>query len=359
VGSAPKIVPSVKTMLLHEWYYRLLESGSTAHTQAKDDALAVLVTSLEDILYGKVALKGNQQKLTVEEWLSKFKKDLYYSKDLKAFQANHIGILDSLSDLTALVTTATNAYDAIKTILGVDKSASYLNNSGIPASFTNYSLNTLGNFTRIVDPLINSRNAKVKEFKSYMSSLSSGLLEFKDYSLSMKKRTDLQVKVTLTEFDLNGKELEKKYQTEFHVVYFQPLVPYFSAALAWSPHKFYNYSLANNGTENVIQESAEKRYWQAAFFLNWFLNLKQDDFHIILPQVGVGTGGELPIIYTGLGVAIRERLAITGGYSFAFEKMLSSKQPGDIVADESILKADLTREVSGKGYLSLSYRVGK
>ena len=366
--AAPALTPKVTTALLHEWYYRLLVDGPFTHTQAKDDALAADIATLEGILFEKIAIKSSPQKLNVEEWLLKFKKDLFFKETFAKFQAEFKGVEDSLIVLTTRITDAQAAYDRIKKILQADKPDSYLypvlnaanlSSTSKEALFLNYSLNTLGNFTRTVDPLLTARLAKVKEFSNFLTTISKAMVKFTDHELKMEKRKDIKVKITITEFDLNGKELDKKYSTEFHVIYFQPLVPYFSAAFVWSPHKFYNYTLADNGTEKVIQESVEKRYWQPAVFLNWFVNLGVEDFHLIAPQIGVGTGGELPILYTGIGCAIRERLAFSLGGSYAFEKRLSTKHPGEVVADEATLKGDLTHQVSVRMYLSLTYRIGK
>lgn len=354
-AAGPKFVPKVRTILLSEWYYKLVDSGLAAHTQAKDDELQTLVTALEQVLFGKVTLSGEPDSRTVDEWLVKFKTDLFNAASLKDFDSAHNTVTTSVKELNTHINAAKKAYDEIKKILQVGN-GSYL--VGASDNFTNYSLNTLGNFTRTVDPIIAGRLTKVNEFDTYMKSLKQTIVDYKDHPLTMEKRKDLKVKINITEFDVNGKELEKKYASEFHVIYFQPLVPYFSAAFAWSPHKFYNYTLVTEGTGSVIQETTEKRYWQPAVFVNWFLNIKQEDIHFILPQIGVGTGGELPIFYTGLGVAIRERLAFTGGYSYAFEKQLKTKKAGDTVADEATLKGDLTREISARGYLSLTYRIG-
>jgi hypothetical protein len=144
----------------------------------------------------------------------------------------------------------------------------------------------------------------------------------------------------------------------FTIINGRPLfIPFLSPGVAWFPEDitYTSFTLDND----TITESISTKTILPTVYVNFYSKLGKN-WYGILPQIGLSSGKELPMVLVGGGIAYGNRFILTAGVPIYWVQKLKSKEPGD-QANEKEFKEALGFEFSEKYplYISISVRLGK
>jgi len=195
---------------------------------------------------------------------------------------------------------------------------------------------------------------------------------FEEKKIDNISRDSLQVvniKVTPKElkFDRTNKKLtlEKKeaesINTTLNFEKFSRFVPEVRPALVYTNLTFPKFGTeTNDSDELVVADAGEEKFNKinAGLMINFNYYTGDDEF-VPFFQLGAGPSKKYPILFSGVGVRLNEKLMISGGGAWTWINELSSLAIGDLVSGTSVIEDDQKFKFTTKPklYLSIQFKL--
>lgn len=356
-----KVESKIKTITLKDWVLQMVIQDD--YTEALDDSLISMISKIESLALFKISI--NKKSASVEEHIKASSKALYEAGTLEDYQK---AIKVAVEAKVILDTVYAKANRAVGHLIKTIK------NPGLKLSqaLELYSSNTADGFEFKIKPLMETKKKALDGFdqfllknkafsetyknKLHVPVLSQIYYQFNEYEFRDKEK---DLKVTLSHRKISEGVVSQDSSTlVLTVIDGRPsFVPFMAPGLGYFPSDvtFTSYTLDND----TITQSISTKTVLPALYFNFYSKLGKN-WYSILPQIGVGTGKELPMILLGAGIAYGNRFLITAGIPFYWVQKLKHKNPGEH-AEEGDLKEALGFRASGKYplYISVSMRIGK
>lgn len=351
----------IKTITLKDWAYKLLEQPS--YSQALDDSLTKMISRVENLLFFKVVI--DKKSANFDDHVKDVSKPLYDAVTLEDYKA---AIVALKAKKTLLDNAVSNANASFENLLKTIRDPGF----AVSPGFKMYSSNTADEFEARIKPMIQAKQKILKDLEEFINK--NDEIQ-KQYSKCESKEINGHKYYLFNEFQFINKEKDLEIilshrkisegvlskdstAVKFTIVNGRPLfVPFLSPGVAWFVSDV-TYTSFNLDNDTITQSVSTKTILPTAY-VNFYSKLGKN-WYGILPQIGLSSGKELPMILIGGGLAYGNRFILTAGFPVYWVQKLKSKSPGEY-ATEKEFKDALGFEFSRKYplYISLSVRLGK
>ncbi len=178
-----------------------------------------------------------------------------------------------------------------------------------------------------------------------------------------RKLNEVVLKLVSYEFDNNSKTLTEK-ETKIYTIVFRRysfLVPRVSSGVLYTDLSFptFGTTLDEEGNTVISQGEDNDSELSIATYLDFHFN-SLNELPIFL-QLGVGPSREKPLLFTGIGIDLIDRINLSFGGIFTWFPELNDLNIGDQVSGTTEINDDITFRFSGKPrfYLGLSVDLSK
>lgn len=364
--------PASSSNLLPEWVFQLrtTQAGQTGYPTDYHKQIASAFDEIEKYLNGtfNVSATGTQ---TYEQHIinsvNKIK-TASTAADFTLAVSDANSVLKELSNVSSVVLKSNldNLINKMRTPTGFSYTAPFID-------YTDYSIVKL---KLLYETITAAQNKLLSSFKSLLENVNKVKINgdrilLTAETLKFQDKKDLTITFIVTTISVDSETLlvseKEKFESQVTVIRKRAQVEVSAGLALFSKSITYNsYSIdadsinSTNGADaklvNRIGNTQSTRWLIPTLFLNFYRRAGEGNLWI-LPQVGVGTGKELPTFLVGSGYVIPNKWIISLGLANAFNQELKNTYKENDVVDASLKASDLyeTRWVP-RLYLSVQFK---
>lgn len=325
---------------------------------------------VDNYLFKTILIGGNiQEDHGFNDWILSRKNALFNSPaDLDRFN-KEVAIADQvLGELQQARKDAEDGLKQLQKLLTEDYNAKVkpLIQTPRQTSFGHYSAAEAYWQGNDVSDKIDKHKEALAQYKQLVERLQKFTADFardrKGYRLENSPSFDYKTKTMrnfvyeIKELDINGKDVAgSQHSAEFTIAKFQSVIPFVSTGAFYTGFRYPNYALTTaEGANRVAETDPTDVRVRPAVFLNFLFKTGSDWFYPLL-QIGVSTGVNDFLLPVGAGIAINNRVSISGGVMIGWRKDLTKLKVGDVVKDDAELKNDLSNRGAASWFFSVNY----